>query len=157
VQTLLSQASNHARNSLSPLLLLFSKKGLSKGFETLHGLLTQKIIRIPLKILSGNPPPPPFPCNMHILGGQDACTEKFLFTERRVLHAQPSVISCTAKCHILSRTHLSWLLFPRRVYHIVSYCIVSTFGKWKTTSIFSCDKQLKKGFCRLCVRPSVRP
>ena len=123
MQTLLSQASNHARNSLSPLLLLFSKKGLSKGFETLHGLLTQKIIRIPLKILSGNPPF--FPCNMHILGGQDACTEKFLFTERRVLHAQPSVISCTAKCHILSRTHLSWLLFPKKglSYCIVLYCI----------------------------------
>jgi hypothetical protein len=32
-------------------LLLFSKKGVSKGSEILHGLLTHKDIRIPLKEL----------------------------------------------------------------------------------------------------------
>ena len=32
-------------------LLLFSKKGVSKGSEILHGLLTHKNIRIPLKKL----------------------------------------------------------------------------------------------------------
>jgi hypothetical protein len=46
---------------------LFSQKGLSWGSKTLHGLLTHKNIRIPIK--KNNSGTPPTPLTMLYLGG----------------------------------------------------------------------------------------
>ena len=46
--------------------LLFAQKGLWKGFEILHALLSQKILGFQQTKIGDSP----FPYNMHILGGQ---------------------------------------------------------------------------------------